>query len=156
MAFNADKFERAKFEPRRARVAVPALADFFDDGETPEWEVRGLSAVELHKAIEASKRQGSIEAIVKAIAANQDQAGAIRSALGLTKDTPGEIAKRLEMLVMGSVAPTIELPTAVKLAEAFPIEFLTLTNEITDLTGKGAEMVKPQAASQPTTACESA
>ena len=156
MAFNADKFERAKFEPRRARVAVPALADFFDDGETPEWEVRGLSAVELHKAIEASKRQGSIEAIVKAIAANQDQAGAIRSALGLTKDTPGEIAKRLEMLCMGSVSPTVELPTAVKLAEAFPIEFLTLTNEITDLTGKGAELVKPPAASQPTTACESA
>lgn len=156
MTFNADKFERAKFEARRAKVPVPALVDFFDEGESPVWEVRGLSAVELHKAIEASKRQGSIEAIVKAIAANQDQAGAIRSALGLTKDTPGEIAKRLEMLVMGSVAPAIELPTAVKLAEAFPIEFLTLTNEITDLTGKGAEMVKPQAASQPTTVSESA
>mgnify|MGYP000962625282 FL=1 len=151
MAFNAEKFERSKFEARRAKVPVPALSDFFDEGETPEWEVRGLSAVELHKAMEAGKRQGSIEAIVKAIAANQDQAGAVRKALGLTKDTPGEIAKRLEMLVMGSVAPTIELPTAVKLAEAFPIEFLTLTNEITDLTGKGAEMVKPQAASQPTT-----
>ena len=156
MTFNADKFDRAKFEARRARVPVPALADFFDEGESPVWEVRGLSAVELHKAIEASKRQGSIEAIVKAIAANHDQAGAIRSALGLTKDTPGEIAKRLEMLVMGSVSPAIELPTAVKLAEAFPIEFLTLTNEITDLTGKGAELVKQQAASQPTTVSESA
>ena len=155
MTFNADKFERAKFEARRAKVPVPALADFFDEGDSV-WEVRGLSAAELHKAIEASKRQGSIEAIVKAIAANQDQAGAIRSALGLTKDTPGEIAKRLEMLVMGSVSPTIQLPTAVKLAEAFPIEFMTMTNEITVLTGKGAEMVKPQAASQPTTVSESA
>ena len=151
MAFNAEKFERSKFEARRAKVPVPALSDFFDEGETPEWEVRGLSAVELHKAMEAGKRQGSIEAIVKAIAANQDQAVAVRKALGLTKDTPGEIAKRLEMLVMGSVAPAVSLPVAVKLAEAFPIEFLTLTNEITDLTGKGAEMVKPQAASQPTT-----
>ena len=155
MAFNADKFERAKFEARRAKVPVVALAEFFEDGETPEWEVRGLSAVELHKAIEASKRQGSIEAIVKAIAANQDQAGAVRMALGLTKDTPGEIAKRLEMLVMGSVSPTIELPAAVKLAENFPIEFLSLTNEISELTGKGAELVKPQAASQATTASES-
>ena len=156
MAFNAEKFERSKFEARRAKVPVPALSDFFDEGETPEWEVRGLSAVELHKAMEAGKRQGSIEAIVKAIAANQDQAGAVRKALGLTKDTPGEIAKRLEMLVMGSVAPAVSLPVAVKLAEAFPIEFLTLTNEITDLTSKGAEMVKPQAASQPTTVSESA
>jgi hypothetical protein len=127
------------------------LSDFFDEGETPEWEVRGLSAVELHKAMEAGKRQGSIEAIVKAIAANQDQAGAVRKALGLTKDTPGEIAKRLEMLVMGSVAPAVSLPVAVKLAEAFPIEFLQLTNEISDLTGRGADLVKPQAASQPTT-----
>lgn len=151
MAFNADKFERAKFEARRAKVPVPAMSDFFDEGETPEWEVRGLSAVELHKAMEAGKRQGSIEAIVKAIAANQDQAGAVRKALGLTKDTPGEIAKRLEMLVMGSVAPAVSLPVAVKLAEAFPIEFLQLTNEISDLTGRGADLVKPQAASQPTT-----
>ena len=151
MAFNAEKFERSKFEARRAKVPVPALSDFFDEGETPELEVRGLSAVELHKAMEAGKRQGSIEAIVKAIAANQDQAGAVRKALGLTKDTPGEIAKRLEMLVMGSVAPAVSLPVAVKLAEAFPIEFLQLTNEISDLTGRGADLVKPQAASQPTT-----
>ena len=151
MAFNAEKFERSKFEARRAKVPVPALSDFFDEGETPEWEVRGLSAVELHKAMEAGKRQGSIEAIVKAIAANQDQAGAVRKALGLTKDTPGEIAKRLDMLVMGSVAPAVSLPVAVKLAEAFPIEFLQLTNEISDLTGRGADLVKPQAASQPTT-----
>ena len=38
-------------------MPVPALSDFFDEGETPEWEVRGLSAVELHKAMEAGKRQ---------------------------------------------------------------------------------------------------
>jgi hypothetical protein len=56
------------------------------------------------------------------------------------------------MLVMGSVSPKIELPAAVKLAECFPIEFLSLTNEISELTGKGAELVKPQAASQPMTA----
>lgn len=151
MAFNGEKFERAQFERRKARVSVPALSPFFDEGETPEWEVRGLTAVELHKALEASRRQGSIESIVKAIAANQDQAGAVRRALGLSKDTPGEIAKRLEMLVMGSVAPTIELPAAVKLAENFPIEFLSLTNEISELTGQGSELVKPPAASQPTT-----
>lgn len=156
MAFNAEKFERAKLEPRRAKLPVPALAAFFDEGETPEWEVRGLTSVELHKAIEAKNRQGSIESIVKAIAANQDQAGAVRKALGLTKDTPGEIAKRLEMLTLGSVSPAISLPVAVKLAEAFPIEFLSLTNEISELTGKGAEMVKPAAASQQTTACASA
>ena len=152
MAFNADKFERASFEARRARVPVPALAAFFDEGEPPEWEVRGLSATELHRAIEAGRRQGSIDSIVKAIAANGDQASAVRKALGLSKDVPGEIAKRLEMMVLGSVAPVVTLPQAVKLAEAFPVDFLSLTNEITALTGRGFDLVKPPAASHPTPA----
>jgi hypothetical protein len=152
MPFSAERFERAKFEARRQRVQVDALAAFFDDGEPAVWEVRGLSSAELHRALEASRRQDSVESIVKAIAASGDQAEAVRRALGLSKGTPGEIAKRLEMLVMGSVAPVVELPIAVKLAEAFPIEFLSLTNAITELTGKGFDLVKPEAASQPTTA----
>lgn len=147
MPFAADKFEAAKLEPRKARVPVPALAPFFDEGEAAEWEVRGLNSAELHRALEASRRTGSVEAIVKAISATGDQAEAVRRALGLTKDTPGEIAKRLEMLVAGSVSPAITLPTAVKLAETFPIEFLDLTNRISTLTGQGYDLVKPEAAS---------
>ncbi len=151
MAFNAERFERSKFAPRTARVSVPALASFFDADEEAAFDVRGLSATELHRAMEAGKRQSSVEQIVKAIAASGDQAEAVRRALGLTKDTPGEIAKRLEMLVMGAVSPAMTLPQAVKLAEAFPVEFLALTNEITALTGKGADLVKPAAASPQTT-----
>ena len=152
MPFDLDRFERAKFAPRQQNVPVEALADFFAEGEAPVWVVRGLSANELHRAMEAATRQKSVEAVVRAIAAGGDQVQAVRQALGLTADTPGEIAKRLEMLVMGSVAPKLELPTAVKLAEAFPVEFLSLTNTITELTGKGSDLVKPEAASQPTPA----
>ncbi len=152
MTFNLDKFERAKFAPRTERVPVEALASFFADGAPAEWEVRGLSASELNNAMEAGKRQHSIETVVKAMANGGDQVEAVRKALGLTKDTPGEVAKRLEMLVSGSVNPTIKLTAAVKLAECFPIEFLQLTNKITELTGKGAELVKPSAASQTTPA----
>lgn len=152
MPFNGERFEAAKFVPRTARIPVPAIAAFFDEGEAAEWEVRGLPAADLHRAMEAGARQGSIEAIVKAIAANGDQAATIRKALGLSKDTPGEIAKRLELLVLGSVSPVVTLPQAVKLAEAFPVEFLTITNKITELTGQGFDLVKPPAASQPTPA----
>lgn len=152
MGFDAERFERAKLEHRRKVVEVDALAAFFTEGEPAHWEVRGLSATELHHAMEASRRQGSMESIVKAMASNADQVATMRKALGLSGDTPGEIAKRLEMLVMGSVAPKIELPVAVKLAEAFPIEFLQLTNDITALTGLGADLVKPAAASQTTPA----
>lgn len=152
MAFDAAAFERAKFVPRQQAVKVEALAAFFSEGEDPSWTVRGLTANELHRAMEAFTRQRSVETIVRAIAAGGDQAQAVRQALGLTADTPGEMAKRLEMLVMGSVSPVIELQQAVKLAEAFPVEFLALTNAITELTGRGADIVKPAAASQPTQA----
>lgn len=148
MPFDGDGFERAEFRPRTKRVPVQALADFFGEGEPAEFEVRGLNAIELHRAMDAGTRQGSIESIVKAITSSGDQAIAIRKALGLTKDTPGEIAKRLEMMVAGCVAPVLTLPQAVKLAERFPVEFLHLTNEITTLTGQGADLVKPPAASQ--------
>jgi hypothetical protein len=150
--FDLTRFEQAKFESKKARVAVEALAPFFDEGEPAEWEVRGLTASELHNALEAEKRQGNIEAIVRAISTKQEQTKAIREALGLTGDTPGEIAKRLELLVAGSVSPKIELSVAVKLAEAFPIEFMVLSNKISELTGKGADLVKPGAASQTTPA----
>ena len=56
------------------------------------------------------------------------------------------------MLVMGCVSPVLELPAAVKLAEAFPIEFLSITNTISELTGQGYALGEPRAASQPTTA----
>ena len=151
MPFDPERFGAAKLVPRRRKIAVEALAEWFG-GDPPEWEVRGLTAAELHHAMEAGRRQSSIESIVRAIAASGDQAQAVRRALGLTADTPGEIAKRLEALVLGSVAPTVDLPTAVKLAEAYPVEFLLLTNAITELTGQGHEVAKPPAASQTTPA----
>lgn len=157
MAFNADQFQQAKLEPRRKRVPVEALARWFD-GE-PVWEVRGLDANELHAAIDAGKRNANVEAIVKAIAAGGDKAKAIREAIGIATGTSAEIVKRMEMLVLGSVDPKIEHATAAKLAKTFPIEFLTLTNEITELTGLGFDMGEPAAASQATPAssqaCES-
>lgn len=152
MPFAADKFQRAAFEPRTEVVPFPALAEFFGPDEAAEFTVRGLTANELHKAMEAGARNKSVDAVVKAIASSKDQIDSIRKALGMTSDTPGEIAKRLEMLVAGCVAPKIDHATAAKLAEVCPVEFYDLTNRITNLTGQGASRVKPQASSQPTPA----
>ena len=149
MAFNVDKFERAEMVPRTERVPVGALADFFAEGEEAVFVVRGLSAPELCRAQEAAQRQRTVENIVDAIASRREQVDAIRSAIGLTQGTPAEVARRLEMLVAGCVEPRLDLPAAVKLAERFPVDFMHLTNRITELTGMGAELVKPRAASQP-------
>ena len=148
--FAAEKFKRAAFAPRTETVSIPELAEFFGEGEAPEFVVRGLTASELHIAMEASIRLKSVDAMVKALATQQDQIQAIRRALGTSTDTPGEIAKRLSMLVSGSVSPQIDDATAAKLAETFPVEFYDLTNRIINLTGQGASRVKPQPSSQPT------
>ena len=147
MGFDVSQFQRAEFKPRTSKVSVPALAPFFGKDEEPEWEVRQLSASELFNAMDAKSRRTGLEAVVNAISNTGSVGDAVRAAIGLTKDAPGEVVKRLEMLVTGSVNPKVELPDAVKLAERFPIEFMQITNEITVLTGKGAEMVKPEAAS---------
>jgi hypothetical protein len=144
--------------PARPPVATPKAPS----ADAAPCEAVAVRARELGDARWSAEGTAAVEALVDIVPAAPASAvpegqvagdPAVRKALGLTADTPGEIAKRLEMLTLGSVAPAISLPVAVKLAEAFPIEFLTLTNEISELTGKGAEMVKPPAASQPTTAC---
>jgi hypothetical protein len=150
MPFNPDKFLATKLEARSEAVPVPALSSWFEADEEPVWTVRGLTSDELNLAMEAKSRRASIDNVIDALAKN-DQAQAVREMIGITKGSPAEIVKRLEMLVLGSVAPKIELPVAVKLAEAFPIEFLTLTNKITTLTGMGFDLVKPEAASPPIT-----
>lgn len=152
MGFDLDKFEKARFEPRTERVPVPALASYFADGEDASFLVRGLSANELHVAFEAQKRNAHIGSIVEALAASGDVVQEIRKALGLAgKETPGEVAKRLEMIVAGSVEPKLSLAQAVKLAQAFPVEFMQITNRITELTGQGSiDVGKPVPASRKT------
>ncbi len=151
MPFDAEAFARAQYRPRTARVPVPSLAEFFGPGEEAFWEVRGLTASELYRANDAKQRQAAVSTVVDALAAQADKAAELRKALGLSaQSTPGEVAKRLEMMVDGSVQPRVDLSVAVLLAERFPIEFLAITNTITELTGQGAELVKPAAASQTT------
>lgn len=148
MPFNLEKFEAANLAPRTTDIELPALAVFFGKDEKPIFTVRGLNANELFKGMEASQKQKTMGALVEAMATQKEQVSAMRKALGLSDATPGEMAKRLEMLVAGCVAPVVSLPVAVKLAEHFPVEFMQLTNAITELTGKGSEMVKQKATTQ--------
>jgi hypothetical protein len=152
MAFDLARFAQAEFTPRTQAVPVPGLAAFFGKGDKPEWVVRSLTSAQLHNAIEAKQRQAGVQTVVDAIASSSEKAAEIKKALGLSADQPGEIIKRLEMLVAGSVSPVVDMPTAVKLAQTFPIEFLSITSTIAELTGQGFDLVKPPAASRKTPA----
>ena len=144
MAFDAKKFLKTQFEARTEDVSVPDLKEFFPEGENPVWVVRGLTGHELGQVQEARERSRNLEAILEKLlsAAAEGKAEAVKEMLGLGQDTPADIVRRLEMLVLGSVNPACNQELAVRICTYYPIEFMTLTNTISKLTGMGASVKK--------------
>jgi hypothetical protein len=148
MSFNVQKFQGQQYRHREATVQVPDLKQFFDDGE-PVFTVRNLTGQELAVVNEAVARNRSRAAIAAGLLSKEQtkQIEAIREVLGIGDSVPDDMAKRLEMMVLGCVEPQIDQPTAVKLAQHHPIEFYAVTNKITELTGQGSEPGKPKPSS---------
>ena len=151
MSFDLAGFRRAEFTPRVGEVDVSqsALAGFFPDDEPKVWKVRSLDGNELQRCLEAQERQKEIASILTIISENKEAAERLKAHTGLAeKETPAEIVKRLEMLAIASVAPEITRTDAVKIARVAPLEFLMITRKVSDLTGEGFDLVKPEAASE--------
>jgi len=153
MTFDIQKFTSQAFNPREGEVAVEALRPFFKnvpEGESPKWKVRGLTGTELGHAAEAAARNRNRNALIEGLTAGKDDAltSAVKEMLGTAGKVSDETAKKLEMVVQGSVEPTCTHQLAVKLNEAFPIEFGMLVSEIIRLTGMGSEPGKPKPSSK--------
>ena len=139
MAFDAKRFMKTKFTHREESVPVPDLKDFFEDGEEVAWKVRGLEGTELARAREANQRNAKISAAITGLLAGNETEVTenIKQIFGLAGEVPADTAIRMDMLVMGSVDPKIEMDLAVKLCACYPIEFSLLTDKIMVLTGMG-------------------
>ena len=151
MSFDLEGFRRAEFSARQEEVDVSdsALAAFFPDDEKALWTVRGLDGSELQECMDAKEKQKEITSILKLVSENKEMADKVRAASGMSdKETPAEMVKRLEMLLIASVNPKLNRPDVVKIAKVAPIEFLQLTAQISRLTGEGFSLVKPEAASK--------
>jgi hypothetical protein len=146
VSFDKKKFMKTTFEPRIEKVPVPDLKEFFEEGAELVWSVRNLSGHELGKVNEAAQRNKAIGAILDGIISGdaKDKVDAIKASIGLDSNTPDDIARRIDMLTTGSVDPVIDQEMAVKICTYYPIEFYTLTNAITRLTGQGAQVKKKQ------------
>lgn len=142
--FDIQAFLSADLSPREEEVSVEGLQQFFPEGEAPLWKIRGLTASEIAKATDAGMRNKNFDSILTAISATSknEKVKEFRKAFGVSDDVPAEIVKRIEHLVFGSVSPEVDQQIAVKLANAFPIEFYDLTNRITRLSGMGMEIAK--------------
>lgn len=144
MSFNQQAFMKAQYQPRTADVDVPGLAAYFEGEENPVWTVKGQTASEVAKAIEAATKNKNISSVLEAIGSSKIKVDELKEAIGISDDTPRDIVKRLEQLAQCSVSPEIDLSCAVKLAESHPIEFYILTNKIVELTGLGMDLKKPK------------
>jgi hypothetical protein len=147
MPFDIERFISTPMQRKTEKVPCPDLAAFFGDGEEHFWEIQTLTAVELCRCNEAKERSANVGMLLEAAAQTTGQIEALRKAIGLTKDTPGEIAKRMELLVYGSVSPKVSLEQAVVFAERYGADFYQITNRILILSGSGFDVVKPGAAS---------
>ncbi|MCU7836533.1 MAG: hypothetical protein KZQ83_14950 [gamma proteobacterium symbiont of Taylorina sp.] len=146
MGFNSNKFMKQGFEHRTDSVSVPSLAEWFDKDSTPEFLVRNLTGTEMSNAQEAAAKNKNVAAIAEALVSSShpDKVAALKDFVGTGDKVPNELAKRMEMMVSGTVEPEVDMSMTIKIAENFPVEFMQITNKITMLTGLGASTSKPK------------
>ena len=128
---------------------MPDLKDYFGEGAAAVWTVRGLSGHELGKVNEAEERNRNMAAIIEALVSVNavEKADGVKKLVGLDDSTPSDIARRIEMLVIGSVDPVCDQELSVRICTYFPVEFMQMTNTITKLTGMGAQIKKKSSSS---------
>ena len=145
--FDLTKFRNTDFKRRTQEVPVPELAHFYPKYEkdkkskkvkVPVWLCQNMTGDELYRMREAVERNKDIDKTISALAAGQG-AEVAKEALGVTKNVSDDLARRLEVLVAGTVDEDFSKPDAVSLAKEFPLVFDKLTNAIMLLSGQGAK-----------------
>ena len=144
MAFDLNRFSQATFALRSRRVPIKesALLHFFGEGEPQEIELRQLDGIELSRCLDAERLNTDIHAVIGALIASEsdEKARAIQDLLGIGGKVPNEVAKRIEMLNLGSVDPHFDREASIRICRFFPVEFHQWTNIIQNLSGLGAEL----------------
>lgn len=142
MPFNPEKFRAATYEDRVKTIPMPLLADYFDEGESPELTVRGLSADEVFASMEAGNTQKTIDDVLTSIESNESKREQLREVLGIKLDLSPEFVRKLHLFILGVINPKIERDIALKIQRCFPSEFLLVCNTINALTGQGMVLKK--------------
>jgi hypothetical protein len=140
MGFDVAKFQKQELTRRTAAVPVNELAPFFQEGETPEWHVRGLSGIELARINEAASSNAVSSQLLSVVAGgfSTETVEKIQEMLGMMNDTPADFIRMTRMLEVGSVDPVMTQEASIKLGSAFPVELKLITTKIAELTGKGS------------------
>ncbi|VVT02747.1 conserved hypothetical protein [Marinobacter salarius] len=146
--FDLANFRKAKFQERVEDVPLSGLTaagfgGYEGDGDEAKpvpvvFRVRGLTAEELAKASqEADKSKLLVKTLEKLAGSEAEKIQGMMEALGISEDSPPDLAKKLAHVEMAVIAPKLKRQDVVRIAEAYPTDFLELSNQIYDLTGQG-------------------
>ena len=146
--FDLAAFRKAKFQPREQVVPLAGLtAGGFGgyDGEGGAaqpvpvvFKVRGLTADELARADQEADNSKLLVKVAERLAGSEaEKAQALLDGLGLGDDTPQALAKKLAHVQMAVVEPQLKIQDVVRIADAYPTDFLELSRQIYSLTGQG-------------------
>ena len=146
--FDLAAFRKAKFQQREEDVPLSGLTaagfggyDGEGDEATPKlvvFRVRGLTSQELAKAEQEAENSQVLVKVAERLAGSEaEKVQALMDGLGLGDETPKALAKKLAHVQMAVVSEDLKLQDVVRIADAFPMDFLELSNQIYNLTGKG-------------------
>ncbi len=146
--FDLDAFRKAKFQAREQEVPLPGLTSggfggYEGEGDDAQpvpvvFKVRGLTADELARADQEADNSKLLGKVAERLAGSEaEKAQALLDGLGLGDDTPQALAKKLAHVQMAVVEPQLKIQDVVRIADAYPTDFLELSSQIYSLTGQG-------------------
>jgi len=143
MSFDLEQFRRASLSARTADVKVPELAAWFADGSEPVFKVRGLTGEEFYAVREAVGKMKDLQSIASRLLSGQGEAiaEAIEEHFG---GVPEELARRVEIVVSGTVEPKLDRQMALKLFKYFATSAHFIADAILRATGEGAVSGEPK------------
>ena len=146
--FDLANFRKAKFQERVEDVPLSGLtasgfAGYEGEGEEAKalpvvFQVRGLTAEELAKADQEADNSKVLLQVAERLAGTEsERAKGLLEGLGLGDGTPKALAKKLSHVQMAVLKPSLKIQDVVRIADAYPMDFLELTVRIYNLTGQG-------------------
>ena len=148
MGFDSKAFMSTHFVPREEdfQITAPELIKFFGEKDNHFFKLRGLTGYEIGRVNEKVDNMPlRLKMFEKLIAGrSEEQIKAFEKIAGISKETPTEIARRIEHLVISAIDPPADYQFATKLCEDFGIEFYAITNKILEISGKGHVPGKPK------------
>lgn len=151
---NLEQFRAAAFERRTARVPVPALADFFDEGTPAEFTVHSLTGPEVFQAERRKEQNQNLDELVKLLSGKntKNRVEAVAESLGFTGNAHAVMVKAIAYVEFGVASEQLTQEDVVRLAEYHIDTVLKLFRKIDELTGLGHVTVGKSKASGQTTA----